>query len=82
MSGSNVKTWTAGELMQHVECEIAEAEQAIATLGATASKDALVAAVRAIRRRKAEALFDREEAARIAEAPEELDDEAGESPRP
>lgn len=82
MSGSNVKTWTAGELQQHVECDIAEAEQAIATLGATASKDALVAEVRAIRRRKAEALFEQEEAARIAQAPEEPDDVAGETFRP
>lgn len=82
MSGSNAKTWTAGELMQHVECDIAEAEQAIATLGATASKDALVAAVRAIRRRKAEALFDQEEAERIAQAPEEPDGATGESFRP
>lgn len=67
MSESNVRTWTAGELQQHVECELAEAEQAILVLGATASKDALVEEVRAIRRRKAQALFAQEEADREAQ---------------
>lgn len=62
MSGANVKTWTAGELQRLVDCELVEAEEAIAALGATAPKNDLLQKVMAVRRAKALALATQEKA--------------------
>ena len=62
MSGANVKTWTAGELQRLVDCELVEAEEAIAGLGATAPKNDLLQKVMAVRRAKALALATQEKA--------------------
>ena len=79
MSGANVKTWTAGELQRLVDCELVEAEEAIAAFGATAPKDDLLRKVMAIRRVKALALAARkmvaEEAAKALVKPESFDEE-------
>jgi hypothetical protein len=79
MPGTNVKTWSAGELQRLVDCELVEAQEAIATLGATAPKDDLLRKVMAIRRAKALVLAARkmvaEKAAKASVEPEPFDEE-------
>ena len=89
MSGANVKTWTAGELQRLVDCELVDAEEAIAALGATAPKNDLLQKVMAIRRAKALVLAARkmvaEKAAKASVEPEPFDEEPGaeaSAPRP
>ncbi len=89
MSGANVKTWTAGELQRLVDCELVDAEEAIAALGAAAPKNDLLQKVMAIRRAKALVVAARkmvaDRAATVPVQPESFDEELGaeaSAPRP